>query len=86
MHVKVVPQYMRPEASVCYIVGNSTFYKNLVSTEKKLYAQFMIRDKFKDIDIQTIRKRTSKTELFEYLISGTSSIKNCGTFHEKSKI
>lgn len=51
-----------------YIIGNSKFYDTLVSTEQ-LYADLMKSYGFEDIHIKPIRKRNSKKELFEYLVT-----------------
>lgn len=52
-------------ADLHYIVGNSTFYGSLVSTEQ-LYAEMLDRLGFVDIECRAIRKRNSKKELVEF--------------------
>ena len=52
-------------AELHYIVGNSTFYGTLVSTEL-LYAQMLAALGFSEIECRAIRKRNSKKELVEF--------------------
>lgn len=52
-------------AELHYIVGNSTFYGTLVSTEL-LYAQMLTALGFSEIECRAIRKRNSKKELVEF--------------------
>ncbi len=54
--------------SVHYIIGNSTFYGHLVPAEQ-LYAEQLVDAGFRDPIVQTIRKRNSKKELFEFHVS-----------------
>ncbi len=51
-----------------YIVGNSKFYDTLVPVEQ-FYAEMMENVGFVDISVEKIRKRNSKKELYEYLVS-----------------
>ena len=52
-------------AELHYIVGNSTFYGTLVSTEL-LYAEMLAALGFSAIECRAIRKRNSKKELVEF--------------------
>ncbi len=52
-------------AELHYIVGNSTFYGTLVSTEL-LYAEMLTALGFSEIKCRAIRKRNSKKELVEF--------------------
>lgn len=52
-------------AELHYIVGNSTFYGSLVSTEL-LYAEMLRELGFKKVECRAIRKRNSKKELVEF--------------------
>lgn len=52
-------------AELHYIVGNSTFYGTLVSTER-LYAEMLAALGFNKIECRAIRKRNSKKELVEF--------------------
>jgi hypothetical protein len=52
-------------AELHYIVGNSTFYGTMVSTEL-LYAEMLEALGFSEIECRAIRKRNSKKELVEF--------------------
>lgn len=67
-HFAELRAILKPGAKLHYIVGNSTFYGELVSVEK-IYAHIMTQFGFTDINIQPIRKRNSKKELFEFDVS-----------------
>jgi hypothetical protein len=51
-----------------YIVGNSKFYDTLVPVER-IFASLFLASGFVDTEVRAIRKRTSKKELFEYVVS-----------------
>lgn len=57
-----------PGGSVNYIVGNSKFYDVLLPVEQ-IFASLFEHVGFKNVEIRTIRKRSSKKELFEYVVS-----------------
>jgi hypothetical protein len=67
-HIASLRRVLAPGATVHYVVGNSKFYDVMLHTER-LYAELFEANGFKDASIQTIRKRTSKKELFEYIVS-----------------
>ncbi|MDE0612365.1 MAG: DNA methyltransferase [Gammaproteobacteria bacterium] len=69
-HLSSLARVLRREARIHYIVGNSTFYGTLVSVER-LYADMMEKVGFSNIDIRAIRKRNSKKELVEFVVSAT---------------
>ncbi len=54
-------------ARVHYVVGNSKFYDVLLPTEE-IYASLFASVELSDISIERIRKRTSKKELFEFVV------------------
>jgi hypothetical protein len=54
---------------VHYIVGNSKFYDVMLPVER-IYAALFEAVGFKDVEVKAIRKRSSKKELFEFLVSG----------------
>jgi len=56
------------DAKLHYIVGNSTFYGELLSVER-IYAHMMQELGFSDVSIRPIRKRNSKKELVEFDVS-----------------
>lgn len=73
-HVYSISSVMRPTGEIHYVVGNSTFYGNLVSTEQ-IYAEFMKHAGFSDVSVQTLRKRNSNKQLFEFMVSGRAAKK-----------
>jgi len=54
-------------ARVHYVVGNSKFYDVLLPTED-IYASLFSAVGMSDVSIERIRKRTSKKELFEFVV------------------
>lgn len=56
-------------AEVHYIVGNSTFYGSLVTTEQ-FYAEMLQALGFDAVQCKPIRKRNSKKELVEFDVTG----------------
>jgi hypothetical protein len=68
-HVRDLFDVMKPEGSVHYIVGNSKFYDVMLPVEE-IFAAMFRNVGFKDVRVKAIRKRTSKKELFEYVVSG----------------
>ncbi len=67
-HFAGLREILAPGAELHYIVGNSTFYGELLSIEK-IYAQIMAELGFTEIDVRAIRKRNSKKELVEFDVS-----------------
>ncbi|MCY4033752.1 MAG: hypothetical protein OXF19_06930 [Hyphomicrobiales bacterium] len=70
LHFYSLRQVLNEGARVHYIVGNSTFYGNLVATEQ-IYAEILKELKFIDVEVTAVRKRNSKKELFEFDVSAT---------------
>lgn len=64
-HFKRLTPLLSHGAELHYIVGNSTFYGTLVSTEL-LYAEMLKELGFDKIECKPIRKRNSKKELLEF--------------------
>ena len=58
---------MRRGGLACFVVGNSKFYDVVVPAEQLLAEQFEAAG-FRRVGVETLRKRSSKKELFEYLI------------------
>ncbi|HNT76349.1 MAG TPA: DNA adenine methylase [Anaerolineae bacterium] len=69
-HLQSLYPVLASGAQVFYIVGNSRFYDTLVPVEQ-LYADLLEMNGFAAVDITTIRKRNSKKELFEFVVSAT---------------
>lgn len=67
-HLQTLLPALAPGASVHYVIGNSKFYNTLVPVED-IYAHLMQRHGFEDVSVDVLRKRNSKKELYEYLIS-----------------
>jgi hypothetical protein len=72
-HVRELAAVMTPGASAYYIVGNSKFYDVLLPVEQ-IYAALFDAAGFEDVRVETIRKRSSKRELFEYVVSTTKPV------------
>jgi SAM-dependent methyltransferase len=67
-HVAGLAGVLERDATVHYIVGNSKFYDVLVPVER-VYAALFAAHGLADVHVATIRKRSSKRELFEYVVS-----------------
>lgn len=69
-HIESLERVLRPGGTASFVVGNSKFYEVLVPVEELLATQFE-QAGFHKVEIETLRKRTSKKELYEYLITAT---------------
>lgn len=67
-HSEELFRVVRPGGTVNYIVGNSKFYDVLLPVEY-LFAGMFESVGFEEVNVRTIRKRTSKKELFEFVVS-----------------
>jgi hypothetical protein len=67
-HCRSLRSVVRSGGSVHYIVGNSKFYDVLLPVEQ-IFAALLQAAGFERPTIETVRKRTSKKELFEFLVS-----------------
>lgn len=65
LHFQGLTPLLAPGAELHYIVGNSTFYGSLVSTEL-LYGEMLNTLGFCNVECRPIRKRNSKKELIEF--------------------
>jgi hypothetical protein len=68
VHFRNLRDILRPGACLHYIVGNSKFYDTLLPVEE-LYADLMRQCGYTAIKIEPIRKRSSKKELYEFMVS-----------------
>jgi len=68
VHFDELRAILAPGARLHYIVGNSTFYGELLSVEK-IYAHIMQKLGYANVAIRAIRKRNSKKELIEFDVS-----------------
>lgn len=66
-HTKSLARVVVPGGRVQYVVGNSKFYDVLLPAHE-IYASLFERAGFAGTKIIVLRKRTSKRELFEYLV------------------
>lgn len=73
IHLQGLRLSLAPGANVIYIVGNSRFYDSLLETER-IYAELFAQNGLQDVQIRTLRKRTSKRELFEFAVSGRAPV------------
>ncbi|HEY2330116.1 MAG TPA: SAM-dependent methyltransferase, partial [Verrucomicrobiae bacterium] len=70
LHFRSLAKVLKKGAVAHYIVGNSKFYDVMVHTEL-IYADIMRHNGFSNVRVENIRKRSSKKELFEFVVSGT---------------
>lgn len=73
-HFTNLKKLLTDDADIYYIVGNSKFYDTLVPVEQ-LYQDMLDEIGFTHINIQKIRKRNSKKELYEFLVTANNSPK-----------
>jgi hypothetical protein len=66
-HIQGAAIVVRPGGKVVYVVGNSTFFGNVVATEE-YYATLLARAGFVDVEIERLRKRNSNKALYEYAV------------------
>lgn len=69
-HLQNIRGLLKPKAKLNYIVGNSSFYRHFVDTEKIL-AESMKQLGYKNIAIDTIRRRNTKKGLLEFNVKAT---------------
>ncbi len=70
LHFKGLAKVLSQGAEIHYIVGNSTFYGNLVPAEL-LYAEMLNELGFAKVKCNAIRKRNSKKELVEFDVTAS---------------
>ena len=68
LHLSSLPNVLEPGAEIHYIVGNSTFFGNMVDTPAILSASMQMLG-YDDAASRVIRKRNSNKALFEYDVS-----------------
>lgn len=66
-HMVGLGQVLAPGARCHYIVGNSKFYDTMLPVER-IFASLFADAGFVDVSVETIRKRTSKKELYEFVV------------------
>ncbi len=67
IHLSSLSKVLAPGARVFYVVGNSKFYDVVLPTEEIYAAQFELAG-FGEVSVDRIRKRTSKKELYEFVV------------------
>ena len=70
LHIASLYRVLRRGGSAWFVVGNSKFYDVVVPVEQLLAEQFEAAG-FRDLSVETLRKRSSKKELYEYLVRAT---------------
>jgi tRNA G10 N-methylase Trm11 len=75
-HSEELFQVVRPGGFIHYVVGNSKFYDVVLPVES-IFARLFESVGFISVSIRTIRKRTSKKELFEFVVSAQKPIGGC---------
>jgi hypothetical protein len=70
VHCRELFHVVKRGGTIHYIVGNSKFYDVLLPVDA-LFASLFEFVGFRDIQVRVIRKRSSKKELFEYVVSAT---------------
>lgn len=71
-HLKSLSCILTPGAKVFYVVGNSKFYDTLVPVER-IYESLLAQCGFKNVKSDLLRKRNSKKELYEFVVSAERS-------------
>jgi hypothetical protein len=71
-HVRSVAGVVARGGQAHYVVGNSKFFDVLVPVERLLVEIFELSG-FRATSVRELRKRTSKRELYEYLVSATKA-------------
>jgi hypothetical protein len=66
-HIDQLRDVMKPNTTAYYIVGNSKFYNTMLPVQD-IYADMFRAQGFKDVKVRPFRKRSSKRELFEFLV------------------
>lgn len=69
-HFKSLYQSLTPKAKVYYIVGNSKFYDTVVPVEQ-IYQSILEQTGFINTQSTILRKRNSKKELWEMIVTAT---------------
>jgi len=72
LHVESLVTVLAHGARVHYVVGNSKFYDVVLPTEE-IYAAIFEAAGLANVVVERIRKRTSKKELFEFVVHATKA-------------
>jgi hypothetical protein len=66
-HVDALVKVLAPGCRVSYVVGNSLFFGALVEVER-VYAELFAQAGLVDVGVRTIRRRSSKKGLYEFVV------------------
>ena len=70
IHLSNLRNHLQPNANINYILGNSSFYGHFVDTD--IIVKEMLNElNYTNINSRVIRKRNSKSNLYEYLITAS---------------
>jgi hypothetical protein len=72
-HARALSRVVAPGARVHYVVGNSKFYEVLLPAQE-IFAAIFESVGFTGCRVVQLRKRTSKRELFEYLVEAAAPL------------
>ena len=67
LHARGLFEVVQPGGKVQYVVGNSKFYDVMLPAQE-IFAAIFEDAGFTNAVVTTVRKRTSKRELYEYLV------------------
>ena len=67
-HLESMKKVLLPGAKLFYIVGNSKFYDTVVPVES-IYERLLEVEGFRYLGTELVRKRNSKKELYEFMVS-----------------
>ena len=67
-HLEGLGAALAPGATIHYVVGNSKFYDVLLPVER-IFAALFSAAGLSEVKVRPLRKRSSKRELYEYLVS-----------------
>jgi hypothetical protein len=68
-HFQATLSHVKPGGAVSYIIGNSTFYGHVVPAQD-WYATMLREVGYTQVSVETIRKRNSNKQLYEYDVTG----------------
>ncbi len=74
-HLLELKHVLAPGAKCYYVVGNSKFYDTMLPVEE-IYAAIFDKLGYGNVRIDRLRKRTSKKELYEFMVCADKPTKN----------
>lgn len=70
IHLGNLRKHLQPNATIYYILGNSSFYGHFVETDT-IIKEMLENLNYTNVSSKIIRKRNSKSNLFEYIITAS---------------